>query len=318
MSSRTVTSPAGELVEIVPDSDWLALVGAENDKGMRQWGESLKPYVFCALWNQGTFTNKSGRASIDVFEWIHTNFPAHKMPKGTHGVMSLWRNPTNAPAVETKINGKRTFSIRLIALPETWYSKVLKMKPRGNGVAPEAPVAPQAAPVVDPALEATIDRQTAAIAQQGRPTADESEWTDEDFQALQLDAPTFFEQPPPLEAHVSNQVAMSLLLAVVEIINNGTVGNLTASKRLSDDLQQVQEVLAKRLEENGRLRKQLREAATTIVELRQERDQIRTRLLMTERNLTEVLRGDTAQVVNAEVRKRVDAVMRQTPTMKGT
>jgi hypothetical protein len=205
-------------------------------------------------------------------------------------------------AFERDTNGKRTFRIGLAALPRTWHEKLMqdiREKPGTNGSQPEPeePEAPQPEPVAEPV----------------------GAMTETDWESIKLDAPTIFEEPPPLEIHIAHQVAMSMLTAVVEIISAGTAdtSKLAGAQRIQQDLQQVQELLHQRLQENQRLRNQVREAGDLITALRTERDGLRSRLRMTESNLKEVLKGETAQAVNHEINKRVDQIMRTTPQTKG-
>jgi hypothetical protein len=216
----------------------------------------------------------------------------------------------NAPAFDRELNGKRTNSIQLVALPEMWHRKLLADigpgKPSSNGdrVAADSPQVPQEATE----LPGGTDVTTGAAG-----------FTDEDWQAVQLDAPTVFEVAPPMEIQMAHQVAMAMLTSVVEIISAGTAdtSSLSGSQRLQAQLTESQHLLSQRLMENDKLRRQLREAGDMINALRTERDGLRSRLRMTEHNLTEVLKGETAQAVNAEITKRVDQIMRQAPGPKG-
>ena len=304
--SRTVKSPAGESIQILPDDDWVDAVGAEP-RSLQQWGGGSKPYVFRALWEHGEFTNSSGRVGSEVQTYIQDNYPDAQLPVKPAAVMALFRNPVNLPAVISQMNGKRTFSLKLVAMPETWHRKLMQDigpgKPGSNG--DHAQEVPEAIPEPSQEVEWT--------------TSERTEWTDADWEALQLDAPIVYEEPPPLEVHIASQVAMSLLTTVVEIISAGTADTtqLTGSKRLTQDLETAQHLLSQRLSENDKLRRQLREAGDSITALRHERDGLRTRLRMTEHNLTEALKGETAQAVNSEIQKRVDQFMRTTPQAKG-
>jgi hypothetical protein len=309
MASNTVKSPAGESIELVDDEDWMEATGAPWE-GLRQWKGGRKPEVIRALWEHGPFTDpKSGQATRKLMDYISSNYVVDDLSNKPGSLSTLMATPVNAPAFYRETNGKRTHSIRLAALPQVWYRKLLDdigpEEPSTNGAAPEAvsqaPVVPQDSPEVPAGTNGAGD------------------WSDADWAALELDAPTVYETEPPLELHVANQVALSLLTTVVEIITAGSADTtqLSGSRRIQEEMQQAQHLLSQRLMENDKLRRQLREAGDSITALRRERDGLRTRLRMTEHNLSEVLKGETAQVVHSEIQKRVDQFMRTTPTPKG-
>ena len=316
MTSETVTSPVGDRIEIVSNEDWVKVTDTP-EHGLRQWYVGRKPWVIRALWEHGEFTNSSGRATLDLYTYMAEHYEMPGQSDNSKSVTSLLAHPMNAPAFERATNGKRTHAIKLVALPEIWYRKLMQDiadSPNRNGdqaaaeavaalVLPEAPETAPQAPVVDKTQQ----------------EAPQAPWTDDDWSQLQLDAPTIYEEPPPLEIHIANQVALSLLTTVVEIISSGSADTtqLTGATRLTQELEQSQHLLSQRLMENDKLRRQLREAGDAITALRTERDGLRTRLRMTEHNLTEVLKGETAQAVNSEIQKRVDQFMRTAPTAKG-
>lgn len=310
MASRTVKSPAGERIEIVDDQDWLTLIGYPSDStALRQWGGGMKPYIFRALWEHGEFTDpKSGRVGTVLRDHMAEHYPNAELSDNPATIMALFRNSVNSPAVSSVMNGKRTFSLKLIALPEIWHRKLLDDIARDKPQEPPQPV--QAPEAQEPAPEAPQ-----------APTQGNGDgvWSDADWEALQLDAPTVYEQPPPMELHIANQVAMSLLTTVVEIISSGSAdtSRLSAGQRVQQELDHSQHLLAMRLEENEKLRRQLREAGDAINALRQERDGLRSRLRSTEYNLSQVLKGETAQAVNSEIAKRMDQFMRTAPVNKG-
>lgn len=309
MASKTVKSPAGETIELVPDDEWIDATGAEPNS-LRQWNGSVKQWVFRALWEHGEFTSESGRAPAAMWVWLNEQFPGIELPAANR-VMATFRNPINAAAVDFQVNGKRTFHIKLVALPEHWHGRLLQ--DIGNGHAQEAIAAAGYGDATDAIMDLVNGGNGAAPA--NVETVDEG-FTDADWDALKLDAPTIYEEPPPLDFQIANQVAMSLLTTVVEIISSGKV-DTTATQRLQGEVEAMQATLGERLEDLARLRKQLREAGDQIVALRHERDGLRTRLRQTEHNLNEALKGETAQAVNSEIQKRVDQIMRMPPASKG-
>ena len=299
--SKVVKSPAGESIEIVNDDDWLTLTGATTDFGLRIWngqkgGPSEKAVVIRALWEHGSFTDpKSGRAPKLVADYV---FSTSGQRMAATNIANSFRDPLNAPAVERDIKGKRTYSIKLVALPDTWYRKLLADIPE-----------PEAEPEPEPETEPEPISSNGVA----------EEFTEAEWDAVQLDAPTVYDSPPSLELQIANQVAMSLLTTVVEIISAGSadVSKLSVSRKMAADLDAMQILLNQRLEENTKLRKQIREAVEQVNVLRYERDGLRTRLRATEHNLTQVLKGETAQAVNSEIHKHIDQIMRTTPTQKG-
>lgn len=308
MTSKTtlVKSPAGESIQITSDEDWVDATGVTL-ASLKQWygpdgKPGMKPLVIRALWEHGEFTEKSGRVSNEIYQWIQAQFPDKELG-GQSSIMSAWTRPQNMPVVIANTNGKRTYSLKLVALPDIWHRKLLRdielSGPSTNGDHAEP---------VDADREAA-EQVAALVLPQG------AEFTDADWADLKLDAPTVFDEPAPMDVHIANQVAVSLLTTVVEIITAGKAdtAQLSGSKRLQDDLDHARELLSARLSENDKLRRQLREAGDMISALKVERDGIRSRLHMTERNLSEVLKGETAQAVNAEIHKRVDQIMRTAP-----
>ena len=292
MASKTVKSPAGETIEIVPDDEWMALTDT-NTHSLRQWSaqKGMKPKVLRALWEHGEFTNDSGRVAWDIYQWLMERFPQRELA-GQNFVLALFRNPVNNPAVEIKTKGKRTFRMKLVSLPETWHRKLLQdIEPAQE--APEAPETAQEAIAAAGYVDATD-----AIMELVKPEPEP------EFEAL------------PMDLHVAQQVAMSMLTTVVEIISSGRQ-DPQAYQKLQADLADSQGLLAARLAENTRLRNQLGEAGDAISALRQERDGLRARLRQTEYNLSQALKGEAAQAVNTEIHRQVEKIMRTAPVAKG-
>lgn len=299
MGSRNVQSAAGETIEIVPDDEWLASTGG-GWPGLRQW-HGLKPLMVERLWLDGPYTNKSGQASLKLYQSIQRHYPNEELPK-VLGISHLMQHELNAPAFEREIGGKRTYSIRLVAMPDMWYRKLMAMQPQQpQRKAIDQVEAPLVAPATNGSEPDTSDIQELLDSVPGP------------------DAPTTYDMAPPLELSIASQVAMSLLTTVVDIISAGSNPE-TAGKlhQLQKDLDDVSQRLAQRLGENDSLRKQLRLAGDEIGALRVERDGLRSRLRATEINLQNMMKGETAQAINGEIQRRVDQIMRTTPgTKKG-
>jgi predicted nucleic acid-binding Zn-ribbon protein len=87
-------------------------------------------------------------------------------------------------------------------------------------------------------------------------------------------------------------------------------------RALQSDLNDIAGKLSARLEDNDRMRRQLRQAGDEIQALRYERDGLRSRLRATEANLTAALKGDAVQAINGEIQRRVESIMRVAPATK--
>lgn len=314
MASRIVTSPAGEQVEIVNDDDWLALTGQTNDHGLRQWngGKGGKPFVIMELWLGGKVEDRSGRASSVLFDAMHSRFPEFDATN-RNSISTMMLSPLNAPAFERIMNAKRTFSLRLIALPERWYRKMLRdLKDRGLGAHWEK--VPVTSPPIDPAEFVTVDGIIDQPIDQVNGVAGEGIDIETLAPDIDLDAPTVFDIKPPLELTVAAQVAMSLLTTVVEIISAGSTESTDERvRKLQADLNDIAGKLSLRLSENDTLRRQVRESGDMIIALRTERDGLRSRLKATEHNLQAALKGDAVHAINGEIMRRVDSIMRVAP-----
>lgn len=310
MKRNMVESPVGDSIELVNDDDWLKLVGATNDHGLRQWNMGSKRWIMRSLWEHGSVDDpKSGRSGRKLFDRIITAWPEAADDLGNPvSISGFLNNPLNIPAFDRKTNGKRTYRIALIALPYRWFDKL--MADIDNDT---TPIDPEPQPLVDPDIETEPLRD--------EPTR-EGETPDDPFDEIirdmQLDAPTIYDVSPPLEIAMASQVAMSLLTTVVEIISAGSGAAIDEKvRKLQGDLSDVMGKLSARLEDNDRMRRQLRQAGDEITALRHERDGLRSRLRATEANLTAALKGDAVNAINGEIQRRVDSIMRVSPKVKG-
>lgn len=305
MTNRTVDSPAGEPVEIVPDDEWLAVTG-DTEQRLSAW-HGNKRYAIRELWERGSVHDSKGAATTVLQAAIREHFPQHEMSTGT-GFTSLLGN---YPLVfKRDVRGKRCYSIELLALPERWYEKVIAdigafPAVALNGHSPEIPVE-----LHDPELARVIADRSQPIEQP--PAAIEPVPTDI---ADILDD----DSGPAIEVEIASQVAMELLTKVVEIISAGSSAGLSDAhmRRLSSDLETVTNRLGQRTEEIDRMRKQVRALGDEVSALKMERDGLRQRLRQTESNLTAALKGESAGAVTTEIMKRVDRIMRESPRPKG-
>jgi hypothetical protein len=247
MASKNVTSHAGHQIEIVDDADWIAATNC-TEKNIRSWHGKTggKPLVIMELWLGGEVQDKSGRASGVLIEAIERRF-GEWSPDSKKFISQMMRHPMNAPAFQRETNGKRTYSIRLVAMPETWYRKMLEDIRELERRRPKDKVPP-----ID-----QVERVSTNGVAGGMSNATLEEFAPD----IDLDAPTVFDVKPPLELSVASQVAMSLLTTVVEIITAGSADSVdTRIRKLQDDMNDVAGKLSLRLSENDTLRRQVRES----------------------------------------------------------
>ena len=299
MIQRTVRSPAGEIIEVMGDAEWVKLTGV-SERGLNLWNAGSKRFIVAALWEHGVFSNSSGRAISDMLDWIYETYGVEARGGS---ITTMIRDPINVPAFKRVTpHVKRTHSIQLIALPEIWYSKLmdtLAIEIQHGRVLEILAPEPQPEPIPDE-IETPTDQEWANLTS-----------------ALELDAPTIYDSEPVINLDIASSVAMSLLTHVVEIIHAGSPEATDARVRqLKTEFDDVAEKLSKRLEENNVMRRQLRQAGDDLQALRIERDGLRSRLRSTENNLSEILRGDQAKLIDAEVSKRIERFMNAKPESK--
>ena len=319
MPPRSVVSPARELIEIVPDAEWLELTGAA-DQAMRQMTARLP--LLGALWTQGTFKDESGLASAP----FHAAATALGYKAGRESVNDIIRKPVMTPAIRTRTKGKRRYEIGLQALPESWYQKVNAHWPHVNG----STAAKATGPFVPVEREALPDREAAETVaamifcacdcHADSPDPCIRCWDAHphkpDVELPPPDEP-LSEYAPPIDLTIASSVAMALLTQVVEIVSAGTPAD-TAShvKRLEADLSDVADKLARRLAENDNMRKSIREMGDEVMALRAERDGLRKRLRATEANLEAATNADAMRAINDRVQTELAKVMRTAPVHK--
>lgn len=266
-----------------------------------------KPYksklaLVRALWHHGEITNASGTATADLHP-IAMQYGYVGSPTAIAGVMN---SELNAPAFERKITGKRTYGIKLIAMPETWTMRMAELETWGPSPEPE--------PIPEPSEG---DRDAAELVGGMVLPVDTSE---PDEPELVVDLPPYI--PPPdigLDANpyleVAPQVAMALLTQVVEIITAGSPEQADQRVRhLTQEVSEIADKLARRLQENDAMRKQLRTLGEELNAVKYERDGLRSRLRQTEHNLKVALKSDVMTQVNDRVRQELDKVMRVVPS----
>lgn len=269
----------------------------------------IKPYLVRDLWEYGASEDPSGGASPQLFERIENHYPeARNLLNWPRSLTSLMTAEANAAAFMRDINVKRCYRIALVAMPETWYAKLRRdiggsmptftaTPVESNGTKPQPIDKGETSPI-----DAILDNPNIVL-----PIA--RDLPDVESDSFEV------ESGPSLDVQIAGQVAMELLTRVVEIISAGSSSGLSEAKlrQLTADYESVTGRLAQRLEENERMRRQLRDTGDELRAVKIERDSLRARLRQTEANLNSALKGESAHAVTTEVMKRVDRIMRETP-----
>jgi regulator of replication initiation timing len=288
--SHTVKSPAGDVVTVFSDDEWLELT--DMPKKALTWTNSRNA-ILRSLWHHGPYRDKSGLASRKL---INDMLALGYSTPEAGAFNSLTHSTVFQPVLHREINGKRCYLIQLVALPESWYAHL----PSTNGH-PVIELPPEPAPEPEPEVE-PAGSVVAVTATDPAPVVEVDE--------------------EPMELQVASAVATALLTQVIEIISAGPMVTVTNDSpqvaELQADIRQAHARLAQRLEENDKLRRELRavrdEHAATIFE----RDGLRQRLKATEYNLERALKGDNQRIIMDEVHREVDRMMRAKPvTTKG-
>jgi regulator of replication initiation timing len=317
--TRTLTSPAGEEVLVYSDQEWAELTGIDPESPA--WGVATcaKPgrlAVLAVLWRDGPVKDWSGSATgvlADRALELTDDLPAFVRP--------MFTAQGFAPCIERDTRGKRTYSIRLVALPERWLPEVEHQARRRVPSALQSSIqtrsgdtgteAPRQASVPTPAPDVLdVVRQKAAQSRQEAPGAAPAV---EGEHRLDEAAPAVLEpQEPGLPEELAAAVATALLARVVEVLSKGVEGPQVA--QLQAALDAAAERLGTQVDYAGKLRRDLRAAGDEVVALRQERDGLRERLRAAEHNLKVATSQDSQRIIDAEVRRQLDRMMRQAPT----
>jgi hypothetical protein len=190
--------------------------------------------------------------------------------------------------VERVTKGKRTSLIQLVALPESWLGRVdgslrdasfvgtaqMSIDDAGDRVHPAPVVVPDPAPVVEKSTGPNSD----------------------------------------VEHSVADAVATALLARVIEIMSTGN-GNAVAMKnaQLTTDVADLTRRLGEQVGYVERLRRDLRQVQDELIATKSERDGLRQRAQAAEHNLKIATGADAQRIIDAEVHRQVDRIMRQAP-----
>lgn len=265
MPNPIVTSPAGDEIELIPRKQWAAIT---NTAGAGPLSQQLRlsddrRALALALWHHGAFTDPSGMATRLLAE----EATKHKGEEITPNLTMMLASPVLGRCVERELKppAKKTYGIKLVALPQTWFDEL------ALGTKPEPTPLPEPAPV-------------------------------------ELDDVT----PQVVEVEIANAVATALLSQVATIISTGN-GHAPDLAHAQAEIVALTERLGSQTTYVETLRRQARDAADQIQALMHERDGLRARLRTAEHNLKAATSADAQKIIDAEVHRQVDIMMRQAP-----
>jgi len=282
----TVQSLAGEDITVFEDAEFAELAGFDPSSKSFKLSFSMRASTLAALkalWRHGTITDRSGLAVGILADRMRT---LDGIDVGN--VNPVLTTPLMQQAVERVTKGRRTMQIALVALPRTWLNRV-------EGALGDHP-AEQAADTAEQPPE-VVQRQLWPTVV---PTSGE---------VVPTAVPT-----PEVHFEVADAVATALMARVVEIIaNNGTNVLAVKNAQLTNEVAQLTRRLGEQTGYVDRLRRDLRAAQDEVTAAHHERDGLRQRAQAAEHNLRVATGADAQRIIDAEVRKAVDQMMRQAP-----
>lgn len=303
MPERVVTSPTGDEVLIFDDGDFLELAGfADSSTAVRSLVLRLdgrsgeRAAVLASLWIEGGVVDKSGQAAAKLGERI-----------GVAGatVRAIVKAPIMAAAVEIQGNARRTHSLRLVALPDRWH----------RHLSAEVAEEPASTAEVEP-LESAGRAPEADLGGHG-PVA-EGDIEEAVFPPAVAEVPLSpLAGLQPVEVELASAVATALLSQVIDIVATGDQAAPQLSK-LALDVKALEERLGTSTAYVDKLRRQLRDTGDELAAVKHERDGLRQRLRATEHNLRVAVGADAQRIIDVEVRRQVDRVMREAPAGAGS
>lgn len=289
MIRKTVVSPAGDTLDVLTDEDVRALFPSRAptnaiSNAVRLDGQpstgGLRRAIINDLWERGYVASSSGLAAVDLAKRLGVDGPRYKSVG-----QAIRSGRVMERCVELKANIRRTFEIRLVAVPERWLPDL------SAAPALDVPPVPEPAPV-----DGLDDGPTA------------------DVEPVPVDYPPLDPVEPlsPVEGRLVDALATSLLTQVIEIVSTRD-GGAPALHKLELDVVALEERLGTSLAYVDKLRRQLRETGDELAAVKAERDGLRQRLRSAEHNLKVATSADTRRIIDAEVRKRLDEMMRERP-----
>lgn len=297
IEGRTITSPGGDELTVYDDDDFADVLGFASlrQRGqMMQWS-TLRRHVLGALFYGGPMLDPvSGRAATKLLDRaIERGLPADTNRFAT---TSLMQSPAMSLCIERETRGtaRRTFAVQLVALPESWYRKLLD----------------DSSP--DDALPTSAELGGGSSDEAGGSTTE----LDEPFPPRSVEPVVPEPDPDPprpiLEIEIAHSVATAMLTQVVEIISAGT-SDSPLLPALRAEITELEDRLGHQVGYADKLRRQLRDAGDEIVALKHERDGLRQRLRSAEHNLKVATSADAQRIIDVEVRRQLDRMMRQAP-----
>jgi hypothetical protein len=274
----TITSPAGDLIEVVDDADFMEVFDT-NEIDLRIW-EPKRP-IFAALWYEGAVVDrKSGLAARKLWE----RAGRYGYPSKASAIVSVMNSPMMRSCLEREVNVKRTYSIKLVRLPASYVERLKRTKAK----APPRPKEEEE--VVEPGLGPEPEPEQAAM--QGNTAI----------------SPPTVEPVPELIEDAAAAVARELLAEVVRIV----------TKRPEPlEAPELKERLSNALTHGEKMRRDLRETGEELAAVKLERDSLRQKLRLSEANLQKAIGTSGREFILAEVNRQVRNIMEAKPTAKG-
>lgn len=273
--STQLETPAGDRIEVLRDDDLAPALG---------YDEVNRHYANAIMWSEM-------RAPVVGALWRHgryehrTGFATAKLAADAGLELRQCGAVLKAPVMDFCIDasrrGKRTYHLQLIALPERWIERVIDSEPALRVVPHET-------------IEAT---HTELVPLTHTPL------TPSPLSVIDIDQPAL---------EVAQAVATALLAQVVDIISHGHASGAEV-EQLRVELAALSARLGDQVGDSQKLRRQLREASDELVAVKEERDGLRRRAMIAEQNLKTATSGDVNRMIDAEVRKRLDKLMREVP-----
>ena len=305
--SRVVNSPAGEPIRIIADEDWEQLVGHTVAKPYKS-----KLNLLRSLWHEGGVADPDGRATAV----LHARALQYGYAGRPVAITGLFKDPLNTATVERRINGKRCYSIKLVALPEHWLERMEQL----DLADPDIHVESFGEPV-------PVDSETFlplhAVPEPSQADRDAAALMESVLLPPEMRAPEPEPEPAlePSTLELAPAVAMAMLTQVVEIIAAGGTPEAAQQRitMLQADLADSADKLARRLSENDSLRRQMRLLIDEVGALKHERDGLRRELRITQHNLEKATSADTERYVRERVQQELAKIMSVKPgTQKGS
>jgi hypothetical protein len=278
----TITTPAGDLIEVVPDTDFMEVFDVKRSD-LSLWGP--RQPILEALWHEGAVLDrKTGSAVAD----LHRRTQRYGYPSSQVAVSSILRSRVMGALIERDLNGKRTYRIQLMLLPESYVARLQATKLRAVKPNPK---------MVEFAESLNFGSLVGPPAQ--KPTKEAGPVADQPVPEA-VPAPDVIED-------AAAAVARELLAEVVRIVTQ---------RPESVDARDLKERLANSLMYTDKLRKELRQTGDELAAVKAERDSLRKFLQIAETNLEKALGGDGRRFIDAEVQKRISRLMQAKPTTK--